>query len=125
MNKKNETVFDCEKNANKESELQRIERLELELKKLLAEEELSKFNHKNNERFKSARIEQTKVNFYLVVLLLSLMLLAIGWFPTGKTFEAIQKAYVELIVNLPKMIVLASGIICAFKAAKHFKNKDL
>lgn len=69
--------------------------------------------------------ERHKTGFYLSILVISMIILAIGWSPTGNTFEAIQKAYVELIVNLPKMAILAIGAFAAYKAAEHLKNKDM
>lgn len=69
--------------------------------------------------------ERHKISFYLSILVASMIVLAIGWSPSGDTFEAVQKAYVELIVNLPKMVILALGAFAAFKAAEHFKNKGM
>ena len=43
----------------------------------------------------------------MFILWTALIVLAIGWSPSGKTFEAIQTSYVELIVNFFKMAIFA------------------
>ena len=51
------------------------------------------------------------------------LVLAIGWLPSGGSYEALQKAYVELIVSLPKMVLLCVAGFAMFKVAKS-KDED-
>ena len=51
------------------------------------------------------------------------LILSIGWLPSGGNYEALQKAYVELIVNLPKMVLLSVAGFAIFKIAKSTDDK--
>lgn len=57
----------------------------------------------------------------MIILWVALVILAIGWSPAGKTFEAIQTSYVELIVNFFKMSVFA---IAGFASYYLIKKRD-
>lgn len=51
--------------------------------------------------------QKNKFGIGMFILWTALIVLAIGWSPSGKTFEAIQTSYVELIVNFFKMAIFA------------------
>ncbi len=52
------------------------------------------------------------------VLWLALIVLAVGWSPSGPTFEAVQNSWVELIVNFFKMGVFAIAGIATYNLMK-------
>ena len=56
------------------------------------------------------------------VLWVALVILAVGWSPSGKTFEAIQTSYVELIVNFFKMGIFFVAGLASYHLMK--KKKD-
>ena len=62
--------------------------------------------------------KRNKYNIGLTILWVSLIILAIGWSPSGATFEAIQKSYVELIVNFFKMSIFAIAGVATYKLVK-------
>ena len=47
-----------------------------------------------------------------------MIVLAVGWSPSGETFEAIQASYVDLIVNFFKMGVFAVAGIVTYSLVK-------
>lgn len=57
-------------------------------------------------------LQRHKHTIAIVVLWLALIVLGVGWSPSGGTFDAIQKSYVELIVNFFKMSIFAvAGVV--------------
>lgn len=48
----------------------------------------------------------------------AMIVLAVGWSPSGETFEAIQASYVDLIVNFFKMGVFAVAGIVTYSLVK-------
>lgn len=56
------------------------------------------------------------------VLWAAMLILAIGWSPSGATFDAIQKSYVELLVNFFKMAIFAISIIVTVKLVNSDKK---
>lgn len=62
--------------------------------------------------------KKNKLAILLGVLWVAMIVLAIGWSPSGKTFEAIQESYVELLVDFFKMAIIAVAAIVTFKIAK-------
>lgn len=65
--------------------------------------------------------QKNKTGLLLGVLWVALVILAIGWSPSGATFEAIQTSYVDLLVNFFKMSVFA---IAGFATYYLIKKKD-
>ena len=68
--------------------------------------------------------EKHKLALCIGTLLFAMLVLAIGWLPSGETYNALQKSYVELIVNLPKMLILGAGVFASFKAFSIYKKRD-
>ena len=64
-----------------------------------------------------------KFKILALIAFICLLILAIGWLPSGGSYEALQKAYVELIVSLPKMVLLCVAGFAMFKVAK-VKDED-
>ena len=58
------------------------------------------------------------------IVFVCVLVLSIGWMPSGGNYEALQKAYVELIVNLPKMVMLGIAGFSVYKIAKAADDKD-
>lgn len=57
-------------------------------------------------------LQRHKHTIAIVILWLALIVLGVGWSPSGGTFDAIQKSYVELIVNFFKMSIFAvAGVV--------------
>ena len=52
----------------------------------------------------------------------AMIVLAVGWSPSGATFEAIQASYVDLIVNFFKMGVFAVAGIVTYSLVKKKDN---
>ena len=52
----------------------------------------------------------------------AMIVLAVGWSPSGETFEAIQSSYVDLIVNFFKMGVFAVAGIVTYSLVKKKDN---
>ena len=52
----------------------------------------------------------------------AMIVLAVGWSPSGETFEAIQASYVDLIVNFFKMGVFAVAGIVTYSLVKKKDN---
>lgn len=57
----------------------------------------------------------------LTILWVAMIILAIGWSPSGKTFEAIQTSYVELIVDFFKMGIFAIAGLVTYRLVKDRK----
>lgn len=67
--------------------------------------------------------QKHRTEILIGVIMVCLLILSIGWLPTGVAYEALQKAYVELIVNLPKMSLLFIAGIAAFRLLRKGDNK--
>ena len=59
----------------------------------------------------------------VAILLVSIILLAVGWSPSGPVFDSIQKSWVELFVNFFKMAILAVAITVSVKILNDDKKK--
>ena len=66
--------------------------------------------------------QKNKLALLLGVLVCCMLVLAIGWSPSGKTFEAIQESYVELIVDFFKMAIIGVASVVIFNIAKKDKQ---
>ena len=56
--------------------------------------------------------QKHKDSILIGLLWVAMIVLAVGWSPSGETFEAIQSSYVDLLVNFFKMGIFAvAGII--------------
>lgn len=66
--------------------------------------------------------QKNKLALLLGVLVCCMLVLAIGWSPSGKTFEAIQESYVELIVDFFKMAIIGVASIVIYSIAKKDKQ---
>lgn len=62
--------------------------------------------------------QRHKTTLLISVLWLALIVLAVGWSPSGATFEAMQNSWVELIVNFFKMGVFAIAGIATYNLMK-------
>ena len=62
--------------------------------------------------------QKNKLAILLGVLVCCMLVLAIGWSPSGITFEAIQESYVELIVDFFKMAIIGVASVVIFNIAK-------
>ena len=62
--------------------------------------------------------QKHKATLLVGVLWLALIVLAVGWSPSGPTFEAVQNSWVELIVNFFKMGVFAIAGIATYNLMK-------
>ena len=65
--------------------------------------------------------QKHKSTLLICVLWLALIVLAVGWSPSGETFDAIQNSWVELIVNFFKMGVFAVAGIATYNLVKKEK----
>lgn len=63
-------------------------------------------------------LKKNKVFILLGVLWVILVILAVGWAPTGATAEAINNSWVELIVNFFKMALFAVAGIATYLLIK-------
>lgn len=63
---------------------------------------------------------RNKIKIFMGVLWAALIVLAVGWSPSGATFDAIQTSYVDLIVNFFKMGIFAVAGFATYK----LMNKD-
>ena len=59
-------------------------------------------------------LKKNKKAIILVVLWVIIVILAVGWSPTGNTAEAINNSWVELIVNFFKMVLFAIAGIATY-----------
>ena len=64
--------------------------------------------------------QRNKIKIFMGILWAALVVLAVGWSPSGATFDAIQTSYVELIVNFFKMGIFAVAGFATYK----LMNKD-
>ena len=67
--------------------------------------------------------QKHKNKILAAIVFICVLILSIGWLPSGGNYEALQKAYVELIVNLPKMVLLSVAGFAIFKIAKSTDDK--
>ena len=67
--------------------------------------------------------QKHKNKILAAIVFICVLILSIGWLPSGGNYEALQKAYVELIVNLPKMALLSVAGFAIFKIAKSTDDK--
>lgn len=65
--------------------------------------------------------QKNKFAILVSILWMALIVLAIGWSPSGATFEAIQTSYVDLLVNFFKMSIFA---VAGFVTYQLMKRKD-
>ena len=68
--------------------------------------------------------QKHKAKLLAAIVFICVLVLSIGWMPSGGNYEALQKAYVELIVNLPKMVMLGIAGFSIYKIAKTADDKD-
>lgn len=59
-------------------------------------------------------LKKNKKAIILAVLWVIIVILAVGWSPTGNTAEAINNSWVELIVNFFKMVLFAIAGIATY-----------
>ena len=67
-----------------------------------------------NKYSKVGVLKKNKKAIILVILWAIIVILAVGWSPTGSTAEAINNSWVELIVNFFKMILFAIAGIATY-----------
>ena len=67
-----------------------------------------------NKYSKVGVLKKNKKAIILVVLWVIIVILAVGWSPTGSTAEAINNSWVELIVNFFKMVLFAIAGIATY-----------
>ena len=67
-----------------------------------------------NKYNKVGVLKKNKKAIILVVLWVIIVILAVGWSPTGNTAEAINNSWVELIVNFFKMALFAIAGIATY-----------
>ena len=73
---------------------------------------------------KPSFFQKHKAKILGAIVFVCVLVLSIGWMPSGGNYEALQKAYVELIVNLPKMVMLGIAGFSVYKIAKTADEKD-
>ena len=73
---------------------------------------------------KPSFFQKHKAKILGAIVFVCVLVLSIGWMPSGGNYEALQKAYVELIVNLPKMVMLGIAGFSVYKIAKTADDKD-
>lgn len=62
--------------------------------------------------------QRNKVAILMSILWCSLLVLAVGWSPSGETFDAIQTSYVDLLVNFFKMAILGVAAVVTYQLIK-------
>ena len=62
--------------------------------------------------------QKNKFAILVSILWMALIILAIGWSPSGATFEAIQTSYVDLLVNFFKMSIFAVAGFVTYQLMK-------
>ena len=67
-----------------------------------------------NKCGKVSFLKKNKKAIILAVLWIIIVVLAVGWSPTGNTAEAINNSWVELIVNFFKMVLFAIAGIATY-----------
>ena len=75
-----------------------------------------------NNHSKVGVLKKNKKAIILVILWVIIVILAVGWSPTGGTAEAINNSWVELIVNFFKMVLFAIAGIATYILIK--KNNE-
>ena len=73
---------------------------------------------------KPSFFQKHKAKILGAIVFVCVLVLSIGWMPSGGNYEALQKAYVELIVNLPKMVMLGIAGFSIYKIAKTADDKN-
>ena len=73
---------------------------------------------------KPSFFQKHKAKILGAIVFVCVLVLSIGWMPSGGNYEALQKAYVELIVNLPKIVMLGIAGFSVYKIAKTADEKD-
>lgn len=73
---------------------------------------------------KPSFLQKHKAKLLATIVFICVLVLSIGWTPSGGNYEALQKAYVELIVNLPKMMLLSIAGFSVYKIAKSAEDKN-
>ena len=73
---------------------------------------------------KPSFFQKHKAKLLAAIVFVCVLVLSIGWMPSGGNYEALQKAYVELIVNLPKMVMLGIAGFSIYKIAKTADDKN-
>lgn len=63
-------------------------------------------------------LQKHKNGLLIAVLCILMMILAVGWTPTGGVFDDIQNAWVELFVNFFKIAILAVTGVVIFNLAQ-------
>ena len=71
-----------------------------------------------NKCSKVGVLKKNKKAIILAVLWVIIVILAVGWSPTGNTAEAINNSWVELIVNFFKMVLFAIAGIATYILVK-------
>ena len=66
--------------------------------------------------------QKNKQTILVSLLWIAMIVLAVGWTPSGEMFEAIQESYVDLLVNFFKMGIFAVAGIITYNLFK--KNGD-
>ena len=66
--------------------------------------------------------QKNKQAILLGLLWIAMIVLAVGWSPSGEAFQAIQESYVDLLVNFFKMGIFAVAGIVTYNLFK--KNGD-
>ena len=67
-----------------------------------------------NKYSKVGILKKNKKAIILAILWVIIVILAVGWSPTGNTAEAINNSWVELIVNFFKMVLFAIAGIATY-----------
>ena len=63
-------------------------------------------------------LQKHKEGILIGLLWVAMIVLAVGWSPSGETFEAIQSSYVDLLVNFFKMGIFAVAGIITYSLVK-------
>ena len=71
-----------------------------------------------NKYSKVGVLKKNKKAIILAILWVIIVILAVGWSPTGGTAEAINNSWVELIVNFFKMVLFAIAGIATYVLIK-------
>lgn len=66
--------------------------------------------------------KKNRLVLLLGVLWVSIIILAVGWSPSGETFQEIQQSYVELLVDFFKVAIMVVAAIVTVKIAKNDKK---
>lgn len=66
--------------------------------------------------------QKNKQTILVSLLWIAMIVLAVGWSPSGEMFEAIQESYVDLLVNFFKMGIFAVAGVITYNLFK--KNGD-